>query len=100
MALLQWHMVYRRGEDELHRAPVVALKKIPLGCPKICNLSRQIYSRRASQAPRGGLKIPSLISYKAAQNKFHVFTPEMFWKPRREGEKTTQTGEKNTKRQW
>ncbi len=25
IALLQWHMVYKLGEDELHRAPVVAL---------------------------------------------------------------------------
>ena len=25
MAVLQWHKVYRHGEDELHRAPVVAL---------------------------------------------------------------------------
>ncbi len=25
MALLQWHMVYKLGEDELHRPPVVAL---------------------------------------------------------------------------
>ncbi len=25
MAVLQWHTVYKHGEDELHRAPVVAL---------------------------------------------------------------------------
>ena len=25
MALLQWHMVYKFSEDELHRPPVVAL---------------------------------------------------------------------------
>ncbi len=26
MALLQWHMVYKLGEDEVHRAPMVALR--------------------------------------------------------------------------
>ena len=25
MGLLQWHMVYKLGEDELHRPPMVAL---------------------------------------------------------------------------
>ncbi len=29
MALLQWHMVYKLGEDELHRHPVVALNRGP-----------------------------------------------------------------------
>ena len=28
MALLQWHMVYKLGEDELNRPPVVALTLI------------------------------------------------------------------------
>ena len=28
MAVLQWHKVYKLGEDELHRAPVVALKSV------------------------------------------------------------------------
>ena len=27
MALHQWHMLYKLGEDELHRAPVVALRR-------------------------------------------------------------------------
>ncbi len=26
MAVLQWNTVYKHGEDELHRAPVVALR--------------------------------------------------------------------------
>ncbi len=40
MELLQWHIIYKFGEDELHRLPVVALNLIEKFKDTILHLKR------------------------------------------------------------